>query len=587
MRLQAADDDDDFAKSIGASKENDDDDFAAEIGAEPVSRAQELRKFVDEQDKKARAEQSSQLRSAGLGAVQGAAYNLADEAYGVAGAARDTFKGSPLEDYPARYRANRDSARDVFDQAEKDNPASYGTGQVGGGVASMFVPGANLAFLGKGAAAGAGAVTSFGASDKASTSDNVLDTIKGGVAGYGAGKLTEGASRMVGSGRERLAEMLQRRANEKAVKSSGAMTAEFRNLHNRGQLQNQGRYLLDKKIVTPLASLEDISERAGVHRKAAGERIGSIIDEADRLREQAIAYVQRDVGVGKNGAYLRKKINDEFGYNYNNVADQIEGLVSRDSQIAAAKFHRERLQQLADEFRSFGRSGGGTLRNGLRNKTEQRRLTKNVDNLADEYKQEVYDIISGELNRSVEGMERLRGGVEKLTAGKGAAQAQPASGPRQIGDGPQYLTDPIPSAPPDARKTIDDFRQANRDYAAAAVAQKTADNRLGNVMANRDYGLTTMGAGMVGMMQGGPPAAVAMGAANNFFRKYGSTMQATSLHRVAEALRQNPEAFGRYGSTLTNALGRGVQSFAVTNFLIGKSDPEYQTFLDKLMKGAE
>ncbi len=512
-------------------------------------------------DAKPEPKQFSEIESGMAGAAQGLGSNFLDELYGARKGAQDVILGdAELKDLVDRYRAHRDEARQYYDQAEAQNPKSYGAGNIVGGTAQAFIPGAAMSKLGAvgGAAASAGAA-GLGASDKESTLGNIEDAAKsaaaGAALGYAGGKILPSAK------------SIKSWANEKAVKASGAMTKEMRALESKGLLDKQGEFLLENKIVTPLASLENISERSDAVRQKAGEKIGGIIDNIDALRAKAIDRV-KDALKDKPelSTALQDKITNEFGYNYNNVADQIDAIIERDSGIAASKFHRDRLSQLSDEFRRIGEKGSGTLRSGLRNKTEHRRLLKDVDNLGEEYKQEVYDAISGELDRSVSNMERLRGGVDKL-----------------YGDPIQpLLTDG--GADPAVKTALDEFKGANRDYAASATAQATADKRLGQVRSNRDYGLTTAIAAGAGLAAGGPATAVAYGSLNNFFRKYGSSLEATGGNALAKMLQVQPEAFGQYAAPLGEALRRGPRQFLVTNYLIGKGDPQYAGFLDSMLK---
>ena len=160
---------------------------------------------------------------------------------------------------------------------------------VAGGIGAAAVPGLNLSragALGKyGQAAASGALYGYGESE----SDNPLvqaeDVAKGAALGAG---LQKGFEHL--PGREALRESLKRRAAEKAVKSSGAMTKEFRKLDKKGFVEPQGEFLLKNKIVTPFASLEDVAERSGAMRVSAGERIGGIINKADDLRERALSW---------------------------------------------------------------------------------------------------------------------------------------------------------------------------------------------------------------------------------------------------------------------------------------------------------
>lgn len=94
----------------------------------------------------------SQLESAGLGLAQGATLGGADELEGAirgspAGAfksATEGFLGKDVSQDPdvQKYVEARDIARQRYKEAEEANPKTYLAGQIGGGLASSFIPGA-------------------------------------------------------------------------------------------------------------------------------------------------------------------------------------------------------------------------------------------------------------------------------------------------------------------------------------------------------------------------------------------------------------------------------------------------------------
>jgi hypothetical protein len=94
-------------------------------------------------DEDAEAPEVSKVTSVLRGAAQGATLGFADEIAGIA--------ESALSD--KTYRQARDESRAAYREAQAANPISYGAGQLAGGVATSFVPGAgalNLARLGTG-----------------------------------------------------------------------------------------------------------------------------------------------------------------------------------------------------------------------------------------------------------------------------------------------------------------------------------------------------------------------------------------------------------------------------------------------------
>lgn len=106
----------------------------------------------------------SPLQSGALGAVQGAAFDFADEIGGAGKATWDWVQGEGFD-----YKKNRDELRSEFEQAERENPLSYLGGNIAG---SLAIPGGAMAKLGARGLKGAMAA----------------GTIGGGIAGTGASR---------------------------------------------------------------------------------------------------------------------------------------------------------------------------------------------------------------------------------------------------------------------------------------------------------------------------------------------------------------------------------------------------------------
>lgn len=537
-------------------------------------------------------------------AIEGVTAGFADEMYGGLKARDALFSGKvgSVAELRDVYEKERDSWRRESRNMRRVNPGTSAVSEIAGGAVGggLAARGANAArpWLRAGIE---GAVGGAGGSESNSVLGVASDAATGGLAGV----VLDKAFRAVAP----TAREVKDYAAEKAVKASGAMTKQFRELGNKGLLRDQGEWLLKNKVVTAGSSLEDIAERAGAAREKAGKTIGEVVDNVDALRGRALGVADELVERGMAGAgaadrvaarkALRDKINAEFGYNFQNVAAGIRDLAKRDDQIGAAAFHRGKLEFLADVFDDIAKQGPGTLRTGLRNKTEQRRLLKDVDSLGEDYKQEVYDIISRELDRAVANTERLAAGVEKMAAPgaakTGGAAVRGAGAPPQLPAGPTSDLAIRPPGEPRRAAGLDEieagasdalsrFKAANREYAAAATAEKTANDRLGQVMANRDYGLTTAIATNAGLVTGGAPGAVAMGTINNLARKYGSSVQADFAWKLGTLLERQPEAFGKYGPDLRNALRQGTQQFLIANELVAKDDPKYAAFLEQIIK---
>jgi len=151
--------------------------------------------------KKSPSSDTSKLESGLLGLAQGATFNFADE--GVAGieAAYDALTSD--ETLKNSYQKNLEEQRKMYDEAKEANPASYLTGEIGGGVASAFIPGvgaignvgrvakgAGLATkIGAGVLGGAtqGALSSVGASEETDVPGLAVDALTGGLVGGSLG----------------------------------------------------------------------------------------------------------------------------------------------------------------------------------------------------------------------------------------------------------------------------------------------------------------------------------------------------------------------------------------------------------------
>lgn len=128
--------------------------------------------------------QTSMLESGVRGAAQGLTFGLADEA---TGALEAMFTDKS-------YSQARDESRKAYEDAQRSNPGTYLAGDIGGGIATAFVPGLGFLNAGKGArlaeVAGKGALQGalggFGRS-QGDAGTQALDTITGAALGGATG----------------------------------------------------------------------------------------------------------------------------------------------------------------------------------------------------------------------------------------------------------------------------------------------------------------------------------------------------------------------------------------------------------------
>lgn len=139
------------------------------------------------------------------GAKQGALLGFGPALAGVGGALSSLFTDEAMID---AYRGARDDEKAANDAAREADPTAYGVGEIGGGVATAFVPGLGMAkgaaTLGKVVKAGAkvGGATALGNSDADLTRGDfrqaALDVALGAAAGAAGGTVAHGVGKAVG-----------------------------------------------------------------------------------------------------------------------------------------------------------------------------------------------------------------------------------------------------------------------------------------------------------------------------------------------------------------------------------------------------
>jgi hypothetical protein len=217
--------------------------------------------------------QVSKLESLGRGVLQGATLGFADEIWAALKAGGVSGK---------TYEMERDRTRRENQAAQDANPGSYIAGEVGGGIASAFVPGLGVA-KGAGAvgnavkAAGLGAVSGVGSSEAGDlggvAKDAAVGGIAGGVLGYGAAKLVGGAPDRAAA---RVVDDITKKATATQRDRIAVKADEVANL----VLDDKG---LRKAANKPAKLIEQVDERLDALGAANAERYAKV-DELGGMR---------------------------------------------------------------------------------------------------------------------------------------------------------------------------------------------------------------------------------------------------------------------------------------------------------------
>lgn len=210
------------------------------------------------------------------GAASAASLGFDDEIGGAA-----TALGKTLVGQDTTYEKERDKIRDSKAKLEHDNPGSYKLGGVVGGLGSALATGGGS--LGSQVALQGveGATRSLGDAKSIDSEANidaakqgVTDASMAGILGTVAPSLVAKASEYGEAG----AAWLKKLANSQAVRSLGGTKGQVEKL---GSKSNElGAMLLDKKIVSPLASSKEIAERVATQGEDLANQTKPIYEAA-------------------------------------------------------------------------------------------------------------------------------------------------------------------------------------------------------------------------------------------------------------------------------------------------------------------
>lgn len=504
------------------------------------------------------AEKPGYLESAARGLGQGASLGFADEITG--------GLESLLSD--KTYEQARDESRAAYKSAQEANPMTYGASELGGGVATAFVPGLNIA---KGAtlaniaakSALSAGINAAGSSGAQNVGDLVRDTatgaatggVLGGTLGKVAPKLGEawdwGAGK-IGAGTKDLAERFGARA-------LGAERGTIKKI-GYDKIKDAARQSLDKGVLSPLASTDDVIARNAALKKSGGEMMGQAYDAIDNAGASTFNPLEAATKVDEElGGFYRSPINRGETAQLENTLESILLRGDQNIPLAEAQKLKEELGKVAN------------WKNSL-NPTEKETMARRA-----------YGIVNGQIDDAVE------------------------SGAKAV----------------DAAGLTDVLKKGKEQYGNASTAEQLLQNKQAREQGNNILGLTDAitGAGALGYggYTGDWKTAGGVMLAKKGLQKYGNQMAATGIDKISKALMKspkmaelyssNPQVFNtlankmaskvmpeqkkeerpfetdsllektqgtKYAQVLQNAAKRGQKSVGAAHFILQSTDPEYR-----------
>jgi hypothetical protein len=485
--------------------------------------------------------------------AQGATLGHADELAGLLGAAWD--KGEALLglrgdiDFADAYKTRRDVARGRDEQQKKANPGLYTAGEIGGGLLSAAATGGaansvvNAAKVGKTLSAadktrralglatmgGATAGSGYSKGDLGS-GQHAFDTLVGGALGAGTFGLAKGAEKLargtknildevdfVKKAKDYVARKLEQSAGERAAKAAiGQNKKAYMELANRkGGVEGFGRKLLDTKL-------------------ANGKRLIRFGNNVDDIGEKAIQKV------------------DELAPQYDEIYSQIDELVP-DGAVNKDKIAEAIMAKADTEY------------NQVANKNVRDRLYKEAEGFMD---------LPNDLSMRAAQSER---NAYKWTPGKGMP------GPTELSPKVQndikhligkQMDDAAENASPEIAARLKNLKA---DYGPVKQTAKLAEERRIADLSNRFVSPSDHAVGLAGLMSNlGALPSMALGFANKQLRTRGNSMAAISADALSKAVKQMPEAFGKYANVIEQASAKGAPQLSLVHQILWKNEPEYR-----------
>lgn len=502
------------------------------------------------------------------GAAQGATFGFADEATAALGAAKDWTAGKlgmrgdiSLSDAYNSYLPGLRSK--MVDAPLADQKAAFIGGNVVGGLATLAVPGVAIAKGAKlgasvGKAAGLGALAGAGTSEaEVLSTDFAKDVAVGGIVG---GVLQAGGYALSKSMQKATPSALREYSNVQAAKAAGAIGSDLKRIGPQ-KVQRMGEEL-HRAGLKAFDSLDDVADKVATGKQAAGEAIGSALDQVDDLVAKAKGFVDGMDMPDAAKANLKASIDKKFQFNMGRIAERLESeLIAPNADNPMLAGEMNKLAVLAERFKPLGTKD---MRTANMIKGSQARLTKfNSETVPETFKKEVYSIIRSEIDDVIGRTGTLEEGVAKMSG-------------NTLGQGGQ--------AAAKNQSALAGYLSAKRTYGGLADAEKINTARRGMTQGNNFLSLPdllTFGAGAAS--GAGLPAAASIGIGQKLARQYGNSVMAVGARSAADLLERGPKAAGKFYSILQRAAETGGPALALTHEALLK-EPDYRRLLEQYQK---
>lgn len=495
----------------------------------------------------------SKAESLGRGALQGSTFGFSDELSGGLGALWDKLSSDEKsKTFSELYIKNRDESRANNKKAEEANPASYTTGQIGGGIGSAILTAGiapEVAGVAGAVRAGAayGALQGAGDSEADSLSGLATDTALGAT----IGGVTGGAIKA---------------ATPYASKAIDTVTSKIPSLNK--SLSKIGSFASGADEEALLRQIQRPTEMAlaendGFANNIANKAVGQI-----KMSQEELG---RSVGVAKDN-FLAKSGNAEISGIGDRVSGDIQYFLKRNepSQKGFSALSKSQMSELEDLSRTFsGKMNGDDL-------LKSREYLDHIEKLAGKYDKEgtgpYISYLKGLRHKLDTHLDTISPEIDKANS----KYSDFLSNKKILGLNNESTGESV----------VDNLYGKNKSAkqtAASKLLSPSTMTSIQDIAANKAIGAATGPSGsdfgrrtMLAHVTAIPTFGLSEVAVSPRAWKHGLRAVGRIENKIALVLKNQPQILGRFSGVLNEANARGATALTSTHFLLSQSSPEYR-----------
>ncbi len=310
------------------------------------------------------------------------------------------------------YLTARDNYNRRQAELQRENPAAFGTGQIAGTIASSMpvAKAAQGATVAARALQGAKAGAIYGGLQNTQEREGELGglDLPERIENAGVGMLMGGGASLAGDAiakgiqtginatrgaRQKIGSNLKDLGEKMAFKSSGAMLRDFRSASDKKEINEIGRWMLDKGIIKAGDSVDDIAAKTAAIKQQAGEAIDLIYTNAENSLKSAMSQKGFDPLRDKNRimAAAREELGDTVGAEaaLNKLSNYLDDIAAKHGD----KPYQQAVKQFSKEKQKF-------IQDAKQYRKDLREYRRQVGNAADDIDQELLPAFADDFQRT-------------------------------------------------------------------------------------------------------------------------------------------------------------------------------------------